>query len=77
VSINRRLEALEARDRTSTLGECLAFVDQLGHDFPDIAPTTQEARERMAEGVQRRGGPVAYMRGILDEIDGGTVHLSS
>jgi hypothetical protein len=75
MSIKKRLEALEARDGTSTLGECLAFVDQLGRDFPDIAPTTQEARERMAEGVQRRGGPVAYMRGILDEIDGETAYL--
>ena len=75
MSIKKRLEALEARDGTSILGECLAFVDQLGRDFPDVAPTTQEARERMAEDVQRRGGPVTYMHNLLAEIDGETAHL--
>jgi hypothetical protein len=75
MSIKTRIEALEKHCATASLEECLAFVDQLGRDFPDIAPTTQEARERMAEGVQRRDGPVAYMRGILDEIDGETAYL--
>ncbi|WP_029461244.1 hypothetical protein [Solidesulfovibrio alcoholivorans] len=75
MNLKRRLEVLETRDGTSTLGECLAFVDQLGRDFPDIAPTSQEARQRMAEGVQRLGGPLAYMRNFLAEIDGETAHL--
>lgn len=66
---------MEVRYGTAPLDASLAFVDQLGRDFPNIAPTTQEARERMAESIQRCGGPVAYMRGIMAEIDGQTATI--
>jgi len=74
-TLKRRLSALEEREGAVTLHDCLHFVDQMALDFPDIAPTTQEARQRIAKSVQRCGGPVAYMRSILDEIDGTTAHM--
>ncbi len=74
-AIHRRLEKLEKQDGSTTLEACLKFVDKMSVDFPGAAPTSQDAREDMARDIQRRGGPMVFMRGILDEIDGLTAHL--
>jgi len=74
-AIQRRIEKLERQDDLVTLESCLLFVNAMGVDFPGAAPTTQTARENLARDIQRRGGPVAFMRGILDEIDGCTAHV--
>ncbi|MHC1790297.1 hypothetical protein [Solidesulfovibrio sp.] len=74
-AIQRRLERLERQDGLVTMESCLHFVDKMSVDFPGAAPTTLTARENLARDIQRRGGPVAFMRGILDEIDGCTAQV--
>lgn len=74
-AISRRVSKLERQGNAVSFAECIEFVDQLGADLPDCVPTTPEGREAIARDVERKGGPAAYMREILDEIDGKTAHL--